>query len=385
MNFQLYLNTLALLVPVFTAGACLTLAGFSRRNCLTPQERTLKNVVMQYLSITLLAWVTVLCYVFAPEAFVFLNVPCLAGFIMPPVFFFRIIRYLTRLEPTERFSPLHYLAPALIGAVFLTWSLFVPFDAQLAIVKNRALFIPGEYELYSRLFTSKPLLRMVFLIVYYGFTARVLVRYYCKANGSDGLVRKPDRWVVFLIVLSLAFVFTTATPTFQPRSRLATSAYTAISALVISGQYILLTFHIIRRKYRLYAVYPEPEAGNNPEVESEENVEQKDGRRLHQGKLTRRRLNAYFREQKPYLHADLKITDLVEAMDVNRSVLSAFINKNYGVNFNRFVNQWRLKELERLRALPSNKSRSVAKLAAKAGFADLRQYYRAVAAERITN
>jgi hypothetical protein len=54
------------------------------------------------------------------------------------------------------------------------------------------------------------------------------------------------------------------------------------------------------------------------------------------------------------------------------------------VNFNRFVNQWRLKELERLRALPSNKGMSVAKLVAKAGFADLRQYYRTVTAERIT-
>jgi hypothetical protein len=52
------------------------------------------------------------------------------------------------------------------------------------------------------------------------------------------------------------------------------------------------------------------------------------------------------------------------------------------VNFNRFVNQWRLKELERLRALPSNKGKSVAKLFAKAGFADLRQYYRALAAEK---
>jgi hypothetical protein len=69
-------------------------------------------------------------------------------------------------------------------------------------------------------------------------------------------------------------------------------------------------------------------------------------------------------------------------MDVNRSVLSAFINKRYGVNFNRFVNRWRLKEFERLRTLPSNKGKSAAKLSAKAGFTTLLQYYRILAAEK---
>jgi AraC-like DNA-binding protein len=338
---------------------------------------------MLYLTIIFAAWITVFCYVFFPEAFVCLNVVCLAGFIMPPVFFFRIIRYLTRLEQAERFSPLHYLVPALIGAVFLVWSLFVPFDVQVAIVKSRELSIEGEYALYSWLFTSKPVLRMVFLLAYYGFTARVLVRYYRRASHPDSPVRKPARWVVFLIILSLAFVLTSVTATFLPRNRLAASAYTAVAALGVSGQYILLTFHIIRRKYRLYAVHPEPEADDTPEtVENEESGEPKDVRRLHAGKLTRRRLNAYFREQKPYLQANLKITGLTEALDVNRSVLSAFINRTYGMNFNRFVNQWRLKEVEHLRALPSNRGVSVAKLVSEAGFADLRQYYRALERDR---
>jgi AraC-like DNA-binding protein len=356
------------------AGACITLTGFSRRNCLTPPERTLKNILILYLLIILMAWITVFCYIFFPKAFVFLNIPCLAGFVLPPVFFYRIIRYLTRMGQAEQFSPLHYLVPALIGAVFLVWSLFVPFDVQVGIVASRGEPVAGKYELYSRLFTSKPLLRVVFMLVYYGFIARLLVRYYREASDADSPVRKPAQWIMFLIVLSLAFVVSTITSTFLPRSRIVTSIYTLIVALCISGQFILLTFHIIRRKYLLYTIHTEPE--------SEESEENKGGRRLHAGKLTRRRLNTYFREQKPYLQGDFKITALVEAMDVNRSVLSAFINKSYGVNFNRFVNRWRLKELERLRTLPSNKGKSVAELSAKAGFTTLLQYYRALAAER---
>ena len=34
----------------------------------------------------------------------------------------------------------------------------------------------------------------------------------------------------------------------------------------------------------------------------------------------------------------------------NRTYISAFINREYGVNFNRFINNYRLKEVERLRS-----------------------------------
>jgi AraC-like DNA-binding protein len=345
----------------------------------------LKNSLALYLVMPLLGWLTTFFYVFYPEVFVFLNVPCLAGFILPPLFYYRIIHFLTQTEREERFSPLHYLAPALIGAVFLIWSLFVPFDVQATLVKSRALFIAGKYELYSRIFTLKPLLRVVFIFVYYIFIAQLLVRYYRRANDADSPVckRRPAKWIIFLIILSLVFMFSSLMTIFLSRKSILSSVYTAIAAVGTSLQYILLTYHIISRKYVLYAVYSEPETDAGAEAESV--AESVEGHRLHSGKLTRRRLNAYFRQEKPYLQGDYKIADLAEAMDVNRSVISTFINKNYGVNFNRFVNRWRLNELERLRALPSNKNKSIAGLVGKAGFTDLRQYFRAAAAEKITN
>ena len=47
------------------------------------------------------------------------------------------------------------------------------------------------------------------------------------------------------------------------------------------------------------------------------------------------------------------MTDLVEDLDVNRTVLSAFINQTYGMNFNRYLNRFRLRELDRLRSHPA--------------------------------
>ena len=381
IDFKLYLNSLILLVPVFTACACMSLTALSHRNCFTLQERTLKSIHILYLLMTFLSWITVFCYLFLPEVFVYLNIPCLAGFVLAPVFFYRLIRLLIRSEQDEQFSWLHYLVPALISAVFLVWSLFVPFEVQAAIVNSRERSIAGEYALYSRLFTSKPLLRFIFMLVYYCFIARLLVSYYRRASYLDSHVPKPARWVIFLIILSLFFAFSSVVTVLMPRKDAVTSIFTAITSVVASGQYILLTFHIIRRKYLPYAVSESIKV----EPEDAENGTQIDERRLHAGRLTRRRLNGFFRKQKPYLQAHFKITDLVEAMDVNRSILSAFINQNYGINFNRFVNQWRLQELKRLQKLPSNKGKSVAKLLDKAGFTGLRHYYRAVAAEKHEN
>ncbi|GHU60298.1 hypothetical protein FACS189411_17630 [Bacteroidia bacterium] len=220
---------------------------------------------------------------------------------------------------------------------------------------------------------------MLFILVYYGFIARLLVRYYRRANGADVPVRKPARWMVFLIALSVAFAGPSIIFLLLPRDSSITSVWMAVAAFNISGQMIVLTFHIIRRRYLPYAVHPEPEeeAETKQEVEeNEESGEQEDDRRFHSGKLTRRRVNAYFRKEKPYLQTDFKITDLAEAMDVNRSVMSGFINKAYGMNFNRFLNQWRMRELERLQALPSNKEKNISKLIDKAGFTEERQYYR---------
>ena len=70
----------------------------------------------------------------------------------------------------------------------------------------------------------------------------------------------------------------------------------------------------------------------------------------------------FFREHKPFLRPGYKMTDLVEDLDVNRTVLSAFINQTYGMNFNRYLNRFRLRELDRLRSHPANQGKSVSSL-----------------------
>lgn len=52
------------------------------------------------------------------------------------------------------------------------------------------------------------------------------------------------------------------------------------------------------------------------------------------------------------------------------------------MNFNRYLNCLRLKELEKLRSQPAGKGKSISSLLDKVGFKDFRNYSRAVAAEK---
>ena len=303
---------------------------------------------------------------------------CLLCFVLPSIFFYRIVRFLTRLGEPEEFPPLHYLVPGLLALAMLVWSCFVPFDVRLEIVRGKAEVIPAGYEWYTRFFTLKPLLRVVFGLLYYILTLALLVSYYKRARGKDTLVRGPAGWVIFLVGVSIASLLSSVLPTFIPRSRFYYSLWTAVVSCGIALQHVLLSYHVIRREYCLYVLRRE----SPPSSSGETDAGDVRLRRSHSGKLTQRRFERFFREHKPFLRPGYKMTDLVEDLDVNRTVLSAFINQTYSMNFNRYLNRFRLRELDRLRSHPANQGKSVSSLIGQVGFKDFRTYSRAVVAER---
>ena len=388
---------ITVLIPVFSAFTCGALVALSLRDCLTQEERRLKKIMLVYLSLSALGWYMAFCYEFHPVLFTWLNVLCLLSFVLPSIFFYRIVRYLTRLGEAERFSSLHYLLPGVLAGVLFVWSLLVPMEVQIEIVEGKALVFPAGYKAFTRFFTLKPLLRVIFGMAYYILTIAVLLRFYRRTNGKPAPGRQTAGWVVFLVGISIASLLSSLLPTFMPRATILHSLWTLLAACAIAFQHVLLSYHIIRRKYRLYSLpdndarqgavsiieaapQTQPETTDNPE--SALQPDSKPPRRHHSGKLTRVRLEAYFRHEKPWIDPACKIADLVEVFDVNRTALSSFINRTYGMNFNRYLNRWRLRELDRLRALPSNRGKSMRSLVEKAGFDNYRTYLRAVATER---
>lgn len=372
---------ITVLIPVFSALTCGVLVLLSLSDCLTREEKNLKNILLFYLSFSGLGWWMTFCYEFFPVFFTGLNVVCLLSFVMPSIFFYRILRYLTRPGRPEQFSVLHYFLPGVLAAVLLVWSLFVPVEVQTEIVKGKAQVFPLGYESYAYFFTSKPFLRVIFGVSYYVLTIAVLLRYYKRINRKGTFGRSSSGWVIFLVGISIASLLSSLLPTFMPRMKILHSFWTLVASCAIAFQHLLLSYHVIRRKYSLYVIR-ENESAEKQTVQPATGMRIKSRRRHHNGKLVRSRFESYFWEKKPYLDSSCKIADLVEVFDVNRSVISAFINKTYGMNFNCYLNHWRIKELDRLRSLPSNHGKSVGALIERAGFDNYRTYLRAAATGR---
>lgn len=381
----IYTTALTPFIPFFSALSCGILVIFSLQDCENLEERKLKRIVLFYLFLSGTAWFVTFSYEFAPILFVWLNVACLVTYLLSPIFFYRIIRYLTRLGQPEEFSSLHFILPGVLVATLFIWSLFVPFGVQLEIVMGKAKVFPADYEAYTRFFTLKPLLRVVFGLVYYILALRVLMVYYKTAKKKKSRLRKPARWVFFLVCISLASLLASVSPTFMTRSDFIYSLWTLLVAAGIAAQHVLLSYHIMRRDYSPYIIPKKRQ--KRPSLRSQsadaDAVEvPPPPRRQHSGKLSRSLFEEFIRHKKPYLNPDYKITDLVEDLDVNRTSLSAFVNQTYGMNFSRYLNRLRLKELERLRSLPVNEGRSVSSLLGKVGFKDFRNYSRAIVIER---
>ena len=63
---------------------------------------------------------------------------------------------------------------------------------------------------------------------------------------------------------------------------------------------------------------------------------------VEQGSGIAAELIAYFEKEKPYLNPELSLTDVADALNVNRTYLSRVINNQFNMNFYTFVNNYRI-------------------------------------------
>lgn len=148
--------------------------------------------------------------------------------------------------------------------------------------------------------------------------------------------------------------------------------YSFLIAISIVLQQVILSFNLIRGNY----IYIED---IDSEVEESPSLPEKEQRVFRQ--LTKVSFEKYLTTEKPYLNPELKITDMIGPLQTNRTYLSSFINKKYGMNFSRLINLYRLKEYDRLLNIYS-KEKDIDhqinhQLIIRAGFGSYQSYLRA--------
>lgn len=89
-----------------------------------------------------------------------------------------------------------------------------------------------------------------------------------------------------------------------------------------------------------------------------------------------KKLVDYFEQEKPFLQSDLSLTMVCREIGTNRSYLSSVINKRFEMNFNTFVNRYRIKYIQEY--LQEHPETSRDKLIQIAGFGSISSLKRAL-------
>lgn len=101
-------------------------------------------------------------------------------------------------------------------------------------------------------------------------------------------------------------------------------------------------------------------------------------------RLTRDKVDGYLEDSRPWLDPRFSVQDMARDLLTNRTYMSAFINTEYGMNFNSLINNYRLVEIDRLQedAPGDREEATVADLVKQAGFGNYRSYHRAKTQEQ---
>jgi AraC-like DNA-binding protein len=105
-------------------------------------------------------------------------------------------------------------------------------------------------------------------------------------------------------------------------------------------------------------------------VTEPEKKNDKIGRFLNEEKLTHFNLaiNKFLTEKKPFLQQKYSLRDLSTDVDISTNYLSAFINRYYKVNYNDFINSYRVSHSKMMIMNGEWKHKTLEAIASEAGF-----------------
>jgi AraC-like DNA-binding protein len=350
------IQSLAFSAPALCALACLAIMLL---DSFLPNKSRQAQQLRLYLSLTCLVaalcWTGLVLQVIHHQAFVHYQTLFLFTLMMDQILIYRFVHFITATEQQKPFSRLHFVVPVVLTAISAICAITVPFEQRMAVIYNTKENAGhmGFAALYS--------LTGVVFIVYntlYPVLGLLRIRRYRRniVDFSADTQRISLRWLSVMLVLVL---ITIPVPLAGMLLRI-----DVFHNFWISVQGVLPTFFI-------YPILCYNLLSDNYVIMSSPYDEIRPGKEVLIGV---KRFNKYINDKKPYLNPKLKIIDLCLALGTNRSYLSAFINREYGMNFCRLINSYRLAELAQLRSSPENKRCSNVELALKAGFSSYRSY-----------
>jgi AraC-like DNA-binding protein len=383
-------------MPIITSAMAFLIILFDIVNGNSSNKR-LKTSIALYLGCYVITMIGALVYFYAPMVFLYFNAVILLCFMLLPIFLYAFIFQITRTRPNERFSKWHFAIPILLASLQLVLTAIVPVEEQFLTITGNGAYRGGS-KLFFYVSNNKMLYRLIFSLVY---TALSFLRFpkYSRfirdfaSNESKSSLRWLKIYLVFIVLLipiPLAGVF-------MARTNLFGSWLAWLHYLMLLVQHSYLAYHLVKQNYVVVfadgeSAYDACDDAETVGIQKErvgagdENVEgsfqindEQTGENLSaspKAVLVKEEFERFMHEEKPYLNPELKITDLVAELRVNRTYLSAFINAEYQVNFSCLINFYRIKAYDELRNDATKKHLTNQELIELVGFKSYRSFLR---------
>lgn len=337
----------------------------------TYQERetvvygNLRTVSLLFYGISVVTTFGIMIFPYSPEVFAFITPFHYGAILAVPILLYHLIWILTpKMGSDNKFSSVHYLLPVLACIVLLVWSFFIPYNVRVEIAQSRTEIVPG-YEVYSSISHFRMEARLLVNIVYLVLTLLRIYNYSKTSNQQQKEIIGIKTWIRLLVSLSTVTLIIAAIGAYKATPNLVYVILSILIGVLLSVLHIELVFRLIKG---LFPSATKKIYTHKPVYKKEEVLEGKE--------LNKRFFQQWIKKHKPYLDPSFSLTELSEKLEINRTYISNFVNKTYGMNFSHYLNVCRLKELERLMRLPSNKDKTAIDLIQKAGFGSYRNYLR---------
>ncbi len=352
-DVDFFIQFFSLTLPFFTALTGVAIIVSSYVNSCNSAVRMLNKRLLALLLSLMGVWAGLFMYFFAPKMILYFFPVYAMSTLCVPVCLYAFIHSLIY---SAKGKPLgaHYVTPAMLALAMSVFS----YTSQEHFAVTAA--------------TLSPLSRLLFSTTYAAMSLHLLWQEYRSKRQSGEKRLLPSRWLLTLVMLVLIQLTNSVIIVFG-RSAQTRPLIITIGALLISTLITVLLYNTICRSIDLFRVRRKQKNYTSKKANVTKHPKKQTVVVNHLG-ISRQQFEHIFVKEKLHLNPKLTLAAACERLETNRTYLSNFINRVYGMNFSQYVNFYRLKELERLRALPSNAKASVGKLCVKAGFRNYHHY-----------
>lgn len=357
------IEAFAFTAPIISALVCMVMMLMNAfRHKHNAQERKLRLFLALTYLVTSLGWLGLVFYSVSPRIFSYYFTVFLLTLMLDQVLIYRFVSIITSTGERRRFNRLHLIVPLFFTAVSVVGDFTVPVEVQTTLIYS------GESSGSGFWFRMMYILTTVIFIVYntlYPLLNLRNIRRYRQfvVNYSSDAYHTSLGWLATVQILILITVPLPFAALLTGVPSVVFGYFAWLGALPYFVNYLILCYNLLNDNY---LVIPPEDLAEVTEV----NADSKSST------LDRKYFERYLRDCKPYLDPKLRITDMAEELKTNRTYLSGFINKEYGMNFSRLINRLRLQELDRLRLSARYSDRDNMELVLKAGFRNYRNYLR---------